>query len=341
MYIKLARMSLLTGVMFAFAGCGEPTTPSLDQVPSSLDKVTEESAIPVSECGTTITGPGNYVLVKDLFNCQVYSVRVAGRLGAPVTLRLNNHRIAWTANPVETPVGTTALDIGSYATVLGPGVVEGYWANIGLNGVQSVLRGVTATNPHSWNLLAAGQHLLIQGNTFRGGPVAGVQVDGSSDLVLAGNHFRPAPHGNLADPALLLRSTGVEVRENDFREVLTGIIAQGGGNHRIVHNVFSNTLNAGIHLQWSNGNQILRNVMRTNHQWGILLWGGGSNTIRDNTVTDGGTGISLESGTAGNIIQGNYVVNNSGLDLGEEAGRCDLDTWLNNTFITAWPLCIQ
>lgn len=110
-------------------------------------------------------GPG----VNDLFNCQVYSVRVAGRLGAPVTLRLNNHRIAWAANPAETPVGTTALDIGSYATVLGPGVVEGYWANIGMSGEPSVLRGVTATNPQSYNLLAAGQHLLIQGNTFKGG----------------------------------------------------------------------------------------------------------------------------------------------------------------------------
>jgi parallel beta-helix repeat protein len=340
---RLVKATLALGGVLAFLGCREPTAPPIDPAQSPSLQLTAAPTTPVTECFTSITEPGDYTLMNDLVDCHPGNIFiVSGRLGGRVTLRLNGHRIAWTGDP-DAIVGSTGISVGSYVTVLGPGVVEGYWANIGIGGERSEVRGVTARYPQSWNVLVAGaRHLMIEGNAFKGGPEAGMLITGGSrGVVVVRNEFQG--EFNIYEILQLKDVTGIEIRNNVFRNAWKAVTIDGGSSNIVVGNRVFDFREVGISLENTVSNQILGNTMRRN-EVGVRVWGGGNHLVVGNTITDGGLGISMESGqtgpTSGNRIERNTVLDNS-TDLGDELGCATQNLWLNNIFNTATSDCLH
>lgn len=341
--MKSSTATLLMAGLFVITGCGEPVAPPIDQAPSTASQVIADPTIPVTACNATINQPGIYTLISDLIDCPpITGLAISGKLGGRVTLRLNGHRIAWTGLPDDI-VGVSGLKIGSYVTVLGPGVVEGYWANLEIDGEHSHISGVLARYPQSWNALISNSlEVELDGNNFVGGPEEGMLVDhGSRNIVIARNEF--LGQNNIAQTLRLKGVSGVEVRNNVFRGASIALSIEGGGNNLVVRNRVFAFNGTAILLDNSSGNQILRNTLRGN-QSGVVAWGGGTNVVIGNTITDGGIGISMEQGdngpTTGNRILRNSVLDNS-TDLGDDQGCATQNIWLDNIFDTATSPCLH
>ena len=344
---KLVAASLLLAAGFVVA-CGEPVAPPTDQVSSNPLQFTADPTTPITDCHTTITTPGDYTLVNDLVStsADICGITVSGRLGGRVTLRLNGHRIAWNGSPDDI-AGFSGLTIGSYVRVLGPGIIEGYWANVLLNGERSEVQGVTTRYPQSWNFLlgdfqVGGRHLKIEGNTLLGGPESGMLVaPGSSDIVVADNQF--LGEGRIERSLRLDRATRVEIRNNVFRGAWQAILVEQGSNNSMIGNRIVEFPDYGIAMLSSVGNQVLRNTLKGNG-FQVVAWGGSNHVVAGNTITNGGIGIAMDFGpdgpATGSLIERNTVLSN-GTDLGEEQGCPSLNTWRFNIFSTASAPCLQ
>jgi parallel beta-helix repeat protein len=122
-----------------------------------------------------------------------------------------------------------------------------------------------------------------------------------------------------------------------------GFTVNGGGDNKFMNNVSSNNGQIGIWLFAGTGDQVRSNTTNSNGRDGIRCGAGGvstGHTIKDNTANGNG-GINLASDASGITVKGNSAQSNILGDLVDAHLNCDNNTWINNTFNTAIPSCIQ
>lgn len=196
-------------------------------------------------------------------------------------------------------------------------------ANHALRGSQvgGNISGYSATaSGYGVRLAAATRDIAIGGeepadrNTFADASLVGVQVLGREALIL-NNYVGTHPLGS----SVLPNGIGIELR--------------GGGNHQVIGNLVSGNLGAGIEIENAEFNVISSNTIGTsaicafgncdlgNGSHGVLIFGSAArgNSVSENRILyNGGDGIAINEGAAGNVITANSMRDNIGLgiDLG-------------------------
>ncbi len=148
--------------------------------------------------------------------------------------------------------------------------------------------------------------LVPEGLTIRNGSIVGM---GRSGIRMG---------AGTVDQVRVSRSGSVGIRINSG--TVRGCLVDDNGGAGIVgsaHALISRNVvrgNASIGIDVSRGALVERNIVTGNAEVGIRAFGGGE-LIRDNTVTDNGSGITMEaSGSAygGNVVNGNAAGQISG-----------------------------
>jgi hypothetical protein len=289
----------------ALAGlaCTDPTSVTTPHIqPSAAVAVLPPGAIPVNACGTVISQPGDYWLTKDLRNCaQTYSTISIS--ADNVTLHLNGHRLE--ADP-RLEMEECISVAGSNVAILGPGTLGFCWKGIVMSGTGTRVRGVKLASFDLGIYQTGGGNNLIEDVTFLGGGYAAITGASSSTI-----------------------------RHSTFAAELENHI-DGGTNLVIESNtLFGGGPNGAINV--SDGNTISNNRIRDAV---VGISGGSGNTISGNHLNGRDIGIMISG--SGNVISGNGVENFGYLDLWDlNPDGCMVNTWINNRFSTADPICLQ
>lgn len=153
-----------------------------------LSAVSAQAQHEVTTCGQTITEPGEWNLVNDLYCVGVDAITVSA---SDVKLNLNNHRII--GSFTQTGIYTREHD---RIHILGPGTVASFQIGVLNSGGHDVeVYGVTVTRTSEAGFVARGeQRLLWYSNTAEDNPV-GFRLQSGSSCLLDGN----LAEGNFGD----------------------------------------------------------------------------------------------------------------------------------------------
>jgi parallel beta-helix repeat protein len=308
----------------------------------------------VTNCGQTLSAPGDYVLTGNLVCSAGNGVNITG---SGVHLNLAGFTIDGGGDPLagnnsRCTDGSVGINVGTSVSDahINGGTVRGFAFGIQMNGAgSSRVNGMTATrncvfgvqlNNSNNNALAGntvrenGSGLILPGGFFCGGVSSvcgGISLQGSSGNDINGQDVsRNAQFGVVMDAG----STGNTVRDSDASQtgVAFGFHAVGiedlGNSNTIRGNTSNGNTDGGIQVRGPN------DVVQSNTASGNGSLGGGH-------CGPGGSGICIVFGPGNNIIQGNTALSNLGTDLGDENPGCDADIWKSNVFGTANQACIH
>jgi parallel beta-helix repeat protein len=215
----------------------------------------------ITNCGTFITAPGEYVLAKDLTGCQ-YGV-IIGVGAHDVVLSLAGHRITGSATP-NTGAGIKTQSGATRIRIQGPGVISNFeGSNSGgvllySSGAQEVT-AVTCTQ-NNWGFVYG------QGTTRIHGNVATNNVDGF--FLLSAGLGAVEVSDNLAsgnrEDGIVTSSSQGEVRITHNTVVFNGrygISAEKGSGGL---EILSNTALGNGTFDLSDGNRVCQNTWADN-----------------------------------------------------------------------------
>lgn len=188
---------------------------------------------PVTACGTVITVAGKYRLANDLVSCSTVGVEIQA---SNTTLLLNGHTISGGA------VGAVGVEVdagGGNVSVIGPGVLTGFFFGIDLGGSNLVANVTVSQSFVGFSIVHSGSNNVFKGNLANG------------------NTYGFSSNGN-----------GNVWRGNDASSNGTGFAVSGAGNE-----IRGNTANAnsqdGIQVSdGSTGNTIRGNTTLGNNTSG-------------------------------------------------------------------------
>jgi parallel beta-helix repeat protein len=196
-------------------------------------------------------------------------------------------------------------------------------------------------------------HFLIGPQTGGASTGVGVYVGAQQNVIVANGTITGFNVGVVLEGSTFSRVTGIAARGDYF-----GMIVAGGHNNAVsgcdasqsgffgiysysavltITNSTANSNLAGI-ADFGTLTTIQGNTAEFNFNDGIGVHGT-QGTIQGNIAEFNRLGF-LVAGT-GNTIRGNTALGNSGVDLYDQNGNCDSNTWLNNTFVTRDPICIH
>lgn len=286
-------------------------------VPSLLLVLAAGPALAV-ECGDVITGHAR--LDRDLI-CTTEPAALTIRGGA---LDLNGFTV------VCDQIAVGILIVGRGAR-LRDGAVMGCVLAVQVAGEgRHTVRGLTASASDQGVLIESDRNRLLDSHILRAVEDAGVQVDGSRNL-LRGN----AVAGS--------NDQGFEINGNDNRivgnrigAVAEGVQLQGERNH-VLRNQIIGTTERGVDvrgLEGPTGAHVIADNLIADGADGIaVLDVSQGNQIRRNTIY-GNSDQGIFIGTFGNTIQRNQVLLNR-VDLQDNTPACDANRWLDNVFETS------
>lgn len=209
----------------------------------------------ITDCGTVIDSPGQYVLANDLLNCPQNGVF----FNTAAELNLNGHRITGTSTSGN---GIQILTVGRGGTtrIIGPGTIENFRNGVSAAFSEVDIAGVTVFGARQTGLILGGAFGNLRNNRAEDCHT-GFEVAGTSggEVQLTGN----TASRNIGDGILLNRgTTGVMVTNNTATSNgASGIAAFPGasGNH-IISNVASGNGNYDLY----EGNSSCVNEWRDN-----------------------------------------------------------------------------
>ncbi len=250
------------GFLAALLACSDTTSPP----PSSPDRpgrpaAVEQPGIPITDCYTVISQPGEYRLANDLLGCEVHyppiSIEASG-----VTLHLDGHRISrGRCLDVGSPAGIFVGGV-SDATILGPGLIEWFYEPIGLHGTQrATIRGVTVHHGCEYALAAYGvSDLLVERSTFVTRSYLVARMDGVG-IVFRDNGVFGGEYGiRLSGSANTVR--GNVIGPGSDMGAAIGIDLQLGSGNLIAQNRISG-ISDGITIRLGSiGNRVVENTLR-------------------------------------------------------------------------------
>lgn len=294
--------ALTLSLLFAAIAC----------VPAVADPVVQ-----ITDCGTTITQPGHYIVANDLI-CGGPSNSAPIRPDPSTALPWQQMQ-----NPFAGSGGQAPIQNGPTAP-FGILIVSDH-VDLSLNGhtisgnFNSEEFGIAVGNPFA-PPGGGNAHVHITGpGTVTGWVVA---------VVFSGSSFSSVDE-------VTADSNGV------------GFLELGGLKNAFDGNTSTNNaffiFAGGITLVQSNGDAVRNNTVNGNVFGITVIEGSTSNDIRFNTVTNNfGVGIGVDNGSTDNSIFHNTATGTfGGPDLSDLNANCDSNTWKHNTFGTADQPCIN
>ncbi|MFA0810246.1 right-handed parallel beta-helix repeat-containing protein [Microbulbifer epialgicus] len=289
------------------------------------------------QCGDTIVTPT--VLLQDL-SCDItpanpVAVTVVGPAGS-LTL-LNSEISCSNINPnAADPAGVVLLGVGAR---LSGGKISNCpdAVRVAGNGFHAVF-GTKITNSVRYGILIESKNNTVTQASITFSGIDGVVLDSSDNTVIESQ----ISHSNLDGITIL----------NDNNHILSNILDSNGNdglqifgdNNRVTNNNFENNGASGINGTAADLSIFSQNFIKGSGQNGLEIRG------VDNLISQN---ISLENGISGilmannpdttNVIVGNFALDNL-FDLVDvnDPGDCSADNiWLDNTFVTASPPCLD
>lgn len=271
------------------------------------------AATPITECGTVVTDPGDYILTQDLF-CEA-DLNAIHILSSDVTLDLGGHTVTCGASSADNRIG--AVIVGDYVNpglVLENVTVKNGTATACDDGVAVFFtRGTEVTRMHLSDNIESGLVLVGAADTLAHGiKVRGTGVDGIQSWYGVGNTF-----------------TGNMIGTNGN----VGIWAYAETGSQFICNRASFN-NVGIGLGgWSSENIVRGNIATFNLDSGLLLLANGE-------LPD----VVLEP-VWNNLVEDNISLSNGGSDLVDVVWNSATteffvlpecaNAWANNHFVSA------
>jgi hypothetical protein len=160
-YVELGVLCLVLGT------AARPAIPPADSVEPHR---AEDVAATRIDCGTVITVPGTYVLMRDL-ECSGMGVTIAG---SNVTLDLAGHSITSTSSHPSRGAGVSVegnVDAVIHGVRVQNGAISGFETGIGTSSARAVIENLTVTSSR-WGVLAADggstrvQRSRLDGNAY-------------------------------------------------------------------------------------------------------------------------------------------------------------------------------
>jgi parallel beta-helix repeat protein len=171
---------------------------------TQLAAVPAQGQTPITSCGTTITAPGNYVLINSLSCRGRFAISITSPSGG-VQLSLGGHGI------VAMGRADTGINVSNSGDVqiTGPGFIGGFINGISISGSSGPVEvsAVTASG-NGTGFLSVSSLVVLRGNTASQG-LAGFDILTSHACVFTGNTaFANRDYG------ILISGTGNQVTQN-------------------------------------------------------------------------------------------------------------------------------
>jgi len=266
----------------------------------------------VTQCGQTLTTPGEYILTTDL-SCNGTFGNGIVISANDVILHLAGHTIASTDCDGTKAISGISVEGGVSGVQIDGGTIRGFNDGIALAASGSHISGMTVT-----------------GACFFGIALSGTdnQVD-TSTVTLSG-----------LDGIGIGAATGTQVRNNDISDnARVGVDISNFSNNNVVeHNIINRNgirdrEQGGVAIFNGTGNLIASNALNNNFN-GIEIESPG-NTARGNTVNGSvSIGILVISIGSPSTVKRNTVLGSALADLSDDSSTCSGNVWAKNTFQT-------
>lgn len=268
------------------------------------------------------------------FGLNLYGVRVDGGGSASIE---NNHITDIRNDPFSGVQGGVAIQVGRRAegqtgsATIKNNLIDNYQKN-----------GMTIDN--------VGSSAVIQGNEVVGaGPTTvtaqnGIQISRGAGAVIKDNKVS----GNLYTPPSTT-ATGIlvfhdvvggelTIQNNDLTGNGVGAYVFGEDRGTVKDNTATSSLYDGIAIE-SSSNMLVENNRANGNGWGVSLYSATNNAVRKNRADNNqNTGILADSGTSGNLFDGNSMKNNMVFDAEDDSigtGTANTaNTWRKNKLDT-------
>ncbi|WP_444896770.1 right-handed parallel beta-helix repeat-containing protein [Microbulbifer sp. SSSA005] len=304
--LAVLSMGVATGSQAQAVSCGDVIT-----TPTTLDSdlvctIADEFSVAIA-----IEGPSGSLSMGD------YSLTCStNKFGTGIILLESGARLS----------GGSVIGCGDAVTVVGDG---GHYVT-----------GVTITDSGNNAVYVKSNFNVVSSMTITGGSGVvdeGILIQGNNNLV--NNNFV----GNTDNPGIEITGAYNHVYFNEVYFCATDGIVAGGIFSRVTHNTSNFNGYQGISVAGSYGT-IAQNKITDNDFAGIQILQGEFNNIANNNVVDNGTyGIYIaDSMPTDNTISGNFSKGHTYDLYDPENFACiSSNTWINNTFTTSDPGCLD
>lgn len=196
---------------------------------AQLMAVAAQAQMPVTNCGTTITQPGKYILANDLLQCPGNGIVIQS---AGVSLNLNGHQITGPAHSLSQGIKVT-LPPREWVIIDGPGTIANFGTGVELdlaNG-KAFIVSVTARQNRFGFMVLNGSDVILGNNTAVNNTVIGFAIYDTDDSSLV----ESSADAN-GDGIVILGSRNEIILNNANNNEKNGIVVFNGAHNRISTN---------------------------------------------------------------------------------------------------------
>jgi hypothetical protein len=300
----------------------------------------QNTATPVTQCGTIISAPGIYGVKQSLQSTSdtVDCIQISAS-GVALTIPIGSS-LRGPGGAGVTAAGIRILEsVQGVELFLQGATIQGFGVGIlnegsGVSMLGGYPQGFTVTgNAAQGVLISNANSVVINELISEENGAAGLELSHASGVIVQGNSLLQSNGGY----GLSVHSSSgnqffdVDVFDNKLDGIHVGEPSTGAGVNRLTgFEAFGNAGAGGV-----SANPIrFRPFSNTSASQHNIFVGGG-------VVQNGGAGIAIGRGDSLNVVTGMGGQSNWLADAVDENGNCSLNTWTKNEFSTQAPSCIQ